>query len=365
MRVALVADWLVTRRGGEKVFEVFLELFPEADVFALVCRPEVLGARLDGHKVHTSFLQRVPCGVERYRYFLPLYDRCMAGFDLSRYDLILSGSSACAKWVRNPKGVPHACYCHTPMRYVWDLFDEYFGPGRASLPIRWAAKRFRPYLQKCDLRSNVGVTHFWANSTEVQGRISRLYGREAEVLNPPVETDRFQPAKERGDYYLVFSALVPYKRVDLAVQACTRRGWKLLVAGEGPERTRLEKLAGPTVKFLGRVEDDRIPGLLAGARALLFPGLEDFGIVPVEALAAGTPVVAYGKGGVLDSLVDGPTGPWFFEQTVEALVEAVEKLGKTWISDPWDLHRRALAFSRDRFKLRVQEDLRKMYNLSL
>jgi glycosyltransferase involved in cell wall biosynthesis len=251
------------------------------------------------------------------------------------------------------------------MRYVWDLFEDYFGPGRASWPVRRAAAFFRPYLQRCDLRSNEGVTGFWANSTEVQGRIRRLYGREAVVLNPPVEVERFRPAEKRGDYHLVFSALVPYKRVDLAVEVCTRKGWKLVVAGEGPERARLEHSAGPNVTFLGRVEEDAVPGLLAGAKALLFPGLEDFGIVPVEALAAGTPVVAYGKGGVEDSLEDGKTGPWFSEQTVEALTEAMERLEKEGAPDPMDLNRRAQAFSRERFKLRVQEDLQKMYNLGL
>jgi glycosyltransferase involved in cell wall biosynthesis len=365
MRVALVTDWLVTRRGGEKVFEAFLELFPNADVFTLVNRPGILGDRLQGHRVQASFLQHVPLGVSRYRYFLPLYDRCMAGFDLSGYDLIISGSSACGKWVRNPRRVPHLCYCHTPMRYVWDLFEDYFGPGRTSWPVRQAAKLFRGYLQRCDLRSNDGVTYFWANSTEVKERIRRLYGREAEVLNPPVEVERFNPLPQKGDYYLVFSALVPYKRVDLAVEACTRRNWKLIVAGEGPERARLEKGAGPTVSFLGQVEEQSVPALLAGAKALLFPGLEDFGIVPVEALASGTPVVAYGRGGIRDSLEDGKTGPWFFEQTTEALIDAVERLEKEGCADPVELNRRAQVFSRERFKQRVQQDLQKLYNLNL
>jgi len=265
MRVALVIDWLVTRRGGEKVFEEFLGFFPDADVYTLVYRPGILGDRLDGHRVRTSFLQHVPFGVDRHRYFLPLYDRCMAGFDLSGYDLIISCSSACAKWVRAPKGVPHLCYCFAPMRYVWDSFEDYFGPGRASWPVRKAAGFFRGYLQRCDLRSNDGVTHFWADSSEVKERIGRLYGRDAEVLFPSVEVERFQPAKERGDYYLAFSALVPYKRIDLAVETCSRKGWKLIVAGDGPERPRLERLAGPTVSFMGRVEDDALPGLLAGA----------------------------------------------------------------------------------------------------
>jgi glycosyltransferase involved in cell wall biosynthesis len=251
------------------------------------------------------------------------------------------------------------------MRYVWDSFEDYFGPGRASWPVRKAAGFFRGYLQRCDLRSNDGVTHFWADSTEVKERILRLYGREAEVLSPPVEVERFQPAKARGDYYLAFSALVPYKRIDLAVEACTRKHWKLIVAGDGPERSKLEKLAGPTVSFVGRVGDDVLPGLLAGAKALLFPGLEDFGIVPVEALAAGTPVVAFGRGGVLDTLENGKTGPWFFEQTPEALTEAMERLEKEGSSDPMDLNRRAQVFSRERFKRRVQADLQKLYNLEL
>jgi len=363
MRVALVTDWLVTRRGGEKVFEAFLELFPEADVFTLVRNPAILSGHLEGRRVQTSFLQRVPGAVSRYRYYLPLYDRCMAGFDLSGYDLILSGSSACAKWVRNPRKVPHLCYCHTPMRYVWDLFEEYFGRGRASWPVRLAARASRGYLQRRDLASNEGVTFFWANSTEVKERIRRIYGRDAEVLNPPVEIERFAPTRGPRDYYLVFSALVPYKRVDLAVEACARRGWRLIVAGEGPERRRLERLAGPTVEFKGQVSDEQAATLLAGAKALLFPGCEDFGIVPVEALASGTPVVAYGRGGGLDSLEDGVTGPWFQEQTVEALTGAIERLGREGAPDPEGLRRRSLVFSRERFKERVQADLQRLYNL--
>ena len=363
MNIALVTDWLVARRGGERVLEAFLELFPKADLHTLVYRPGVLGNRLDERKVVTSALQRIPGGVSHYRHFLPFYDGLMAGFDLTRYDLIVSTSSACAKWVRNPRRVPQVCYCHTPMRYIWDGFDDYFGPGRTSLPIRLAAKASRRYLQICDLNSNLGVSRFLANSTEVQGRIKRLYGRESEVMNPPIEVERFHPAPVRGDYYLVFSALVPYKRLDLAVRACSERNWKLVVAGDGPERAKLEKLAGPSVSFMGQVPEDQVPGLLARSKALLFPGLEDFGMVPVEALASGTPVVAFGRGGVLDSLEDGVTGTLFMEQTVESLEAAVDRLEKMGPLDPKALRQRAMAFSKGQFLMKAQLFFRRLYNL--
>lgn len=362
MRTALVTDWLVTRRGGEKVFEALLELFPRADVFTLVQKPGLLGDRLEGRKVTSTALQRVPGGVSHHRWFLPFYDHFMAGLDLSAYDLIVSGSSACAKWVRNPRHVPHVCYCHTPMRYVWDLFDDYFGPGRASWPVRCVARAFRGRLQRQDLMSNEGVTHFLANSTFVRERIQRLYGRESEVLHPPIDVGRFRPSARKGEHFLVLSALVPYKRVDLAVLACSRRGWNLVVAGDGPERRRLEKMAGPTVRFTGPADDDQAGKLLAEAKALLFPGLEDFGMVPVEALASGTPVVAYGRGGVLDSLEDGVTGTFFYDQTVKSLEAAMDRLDRLPPLDPAALLQRALPFSKESFRLKALGFFRRLYN---
>lgn len=356
-RVALVHDWLVSMRGGEKVVEAFLEIFPQADVFTLVARPERLSPMLRNRRLRTTLLQRLPFGRTHYRWFLPAFGFFMGRFDLSGYDIVISTHTACAKWVRTPPGVPHVCYCNTPMRYVWDLFDDYF--GRAAWPVRLAAGAFRRRLQRRDLESNRGVTHFFANSTEVRDRIRRLYDRDSVILHPPVDVERFARAPNRsggGEYHLVLSALVPYKRVDLAVEACNRLREPLLVVGEGGELGRLKALAGPTVTFRGWADDAELPQLYAGARSLLFPGREDFGIVPVEAAASGCPVVAYGKGGALDTMVEGVTGTFFPEQTVESLVQAIERLrGMRFAREA--MLERARAFSRDEFLRRARRDL--------
>jgi glycosyltransferase involved in cell wall biosynthesis len=363
--VALVHDWLVAMRGGEKVLEAVLEVFPQADLFTLVARRGRLSPGLRDRDIRTSLLQRLPFGPSHYRWFLPAFGWFMGRLDLSGYDLVFSSSSACAKWVRTPRGVPHVCYCHTPMRYVWDLFDDYF--SRASWPVRTAARAFRGRLQRRDLESNRGVTHFLANSREVQGRIRRLYDRDSTVLPPPVEVDRFpappDPRRGGGDYHLVVSALVPYKRVDLAVEACNRLKEPLLVVGEGDQLRRLKAMAGPTVTFRGWAGDGELPALYAGARSLLFPGLEDFGIVPVEAIACGCPVVAYGKGGVLDTLEDGVTGTLFGEQTVEGLLDAMERMRRMRF-DPAAMRARAGAFSRGSFTGSLRGHLREWLGLA-
>ena len=362
MKIALVHDWLTGARGGEKVLEAFTHLFPEADIFTLVYDPAKTHPIFQRHKVQTSPLQRMPFGRKHYPYYLPLYWELMGSFDLSDYDLIVSSSSACAKWARNPKKIMHVSYCHTPMRYIWDLFDDYFGEGTSPL-VRQSAKFFRPYLQRCDLKSNEGVSHFLANSNEVKGRIARLYGREAQVIHPPVEVDRFRMAKGPGEYFLVVSALVPYKKVDLAVRVCTARGWPLVVVGNGGELNRLRALAGPTVKFQGWVSDEDLPVFYSQAKALLFPGKEDFGIVPVEALAAGCPVIAFGEGGVLDTVVDGETGMFFHEQTMAALEAAMEEFQRREPFDPEALRKKAKPFSRARFIYQTQTYIRKLFGL--
>ncbi len=363
MRIALVHDWLTGMRGGEKVLLSLMELFPGADIFTLVYQPEKFGNLFEERKVTTSFLQRLPFGKTRYPYYLPFYWELMKGFDLSGYDLIVSSSSACAKWVRNPKKTLHICYCHTPMRYIWDLFEDYFGP-HASAPVRWSAKAFRSYLQKCDLKSNEGVTHFLANSTEVQGRIKRIYGRESQVMHPPVEVDRFKLKNGKGDYFLVISALVPYKRVDLAVKVCTEHNWPLVVVGKGSEEKRLRAMAGPMVSFKGWTSDEEMPSHYENAKALLFPGKEDFGIVPVESMASGCPVIAFGEGGVLDSVTDGETGIFFKEQTAASLETAIERFEKMSFN-PEALRAKANQFSKARFLFRAQVYFRRLYGINV
>lgn len=327
MRVALIHDWLTGMRGGERCLEVFCELFPDADLFTLLHVPGSVSPVIERRRITTSFIQRLPAAARRYRTYLPLFPAAVARFDLRGYDLVLSSSHCVAKSAR-AAGVPHVCYCFTPMRYVWDMYADYAGPGagaltRAVMPAAAAA------LRAWDRRTAARVDRFVAISRTVAERIRRCYGRAADVIHPPVDTRRYPLGDgDVGDYYLVVSALVPYKRIDLAVAAAGRLGRRLIVVGTGPEAARLRRQAGPTVEFLGWRDDDEIAALYRRCRALLFPGLEDFGIVPLEAMAAGRPVIAYGAGGVLDTVVplggDEPaTGVLFGEQTVEALADAI------------------------------------------
>ena len=363
MEIAIVHDWLTGMRGGEKVLMALLELFPRADIFTLVYRPEKVDPAFRERRVTASFLQRLPLGKTKYQYYLPLYWELMRGLDLSKYDLVISSSSACAKWVKVPKTATHVCYCHTPMRYIWDQFDDYFGPSANPL-VRLSARMFQPYLQRCDLKSNSGVTNFIANSTEVQERIKRIYGRDSDIFHPPVDVDRFKVKSGKGEYYLVISALVPYKKVDMAVRVCTKRNLPLVVVGQGPEEARLRQLAGPTVSFKGWASDAELPAYYEKAKALLFPGKEDFGIVPVESLASGCPVIAFGEGGVLDTVKDGESGVLYRERTDEALSAAIDRFEKMDF-DPQALRQKAMSFSRDRFLFKMQVYFRKLYGAAV
>lgn len=332
MSVVLVHDWLTGMRGGEKVLEAFCGLFPDAPIYTLLHLTGKVSPLLESHPIRTSFLQRMPLAATRYRHYLPLFPRAAESLELPQTDLVLSSSHCVAKGVKVPPGAVHVSYVHTPMRYVWDMYDAYFGPGKGGL-ARWVMPLFRDGLQKWDVRTAGSVDHFIANSAHVAERIQRHYGREATVIHPPVEAGRFAPVDEPEDYYLVLSALVPYKRVDLAVKACTALGYRLKVAGTGPEEARLKELAGPKVEFLGWQPDEALPELYAKARAFIFPGEEDFGITPLESMAAGRPVVAYGKGGALETVVAAgdqsgrpATGCFFYEQTEDALIGALQGL---------------------------------------
>src|SRR5947207_1849994 len=332
-RVALVHDWLTGMRGGERCLEVFCELFPDADLFTLLHVPGSVSPVIERRRIVTSFLQRLPRAAERYRYYLPLFPAAMRGFDFSAYDLVLSSSHAVAKAARRRRGATHVCYCFTPMRYVWDRYDDYFG-ARAPLALRLAMPPIAAALRRWDRRTSARVDRFVAISRFVAGRIRRVWDREADVIHPPVDAARFTLAEPaRRDYYLVVGALVPYKRIDLAVAAATPMRRRLLVVGSGPDARQLAATAGPTVEFLGWRSDTEIAGLYARCRALLFPPLEDFGIVPLEAMAAGRPVVAYGVGGATETVVGldtpgdaPPTGVFFAEQRVDALMEAMATL---------------------------------------
>ena len=353
LRVVLVHDWLTGMRGGEKVLEALCAVFPDAPLYTLLHLPGSVSRVIEQRTIRTSFLQGLPLVDKRYRHYLPLFPLAAESLRLPACDLVLSTSHCVAKGVRPPTGALHVSYLHTPMRYVWDLYDQYFGPGRGGL-ARHVMPFFRGYLQAWDVKSAGRVDHYLANSAHVAQRIARHYHRPATVIHPPVEAARFVPVPtaEVEDYYLVVSALAPYKRVDLAVSACSRSGRRLKVVGTGPELERLRALAGPTVEFLGWQPDQALPGLYARARAFLFPGEEDFGITPLESMAAGRPVAAYARGGALETVVgpDDPqgrpaTGVFFARQAEEDLLAALEALESGRVAfDPRALTAHAVGF---------------------
>ena len=359
-RVALVHDWLTGMRGGERCLEVACELFPEAPLYTLLWVPGSVSPVIERRRIVTSFVGRLPRAATRYRAYLPLFPAAIRTFDLRGHDLILSLSHCVAKGVRTPPGALHLCYCFTPMRYVWDLYDDYFG-ARAGLATRLLMPPVAAALRRWDRRT-AGVHRFAAISQHIAERIRRVYGRAADVLHPPVDVQRFRLAEAPGDFYLVVSALAPYKRVDLAVGAANRLGRRLLVVGTGPEERRLRRLAGPTVELLGWRPDPEVAELYARCRAVLFPSHEDYGIVPLEAAAAGRPTIALARGGALETMVgldagdEPPTAVFFAEQTVEALAGAILRFeAAEGRFEPKALRARAERFDRPVFKARLAE----------
>ncbi len=364
LRVALIHEWLITLGGSDRVLLALHDVFPKAPVFvalhALGQLPESF-RRLD---VRGTWLQCFPGATRRHRWLVPLMPFAFARLNLRGYNVIVSSSHACAKGVVVPPGAIHVCYCHTPMRYAWDLPQEYLAATPAI--VRPVARAALAWLRQWDRATAQRVDYFIANSHFVAGRIREHYGREATVIYPPVDTEFFTPSEgaarppiplsrptsrkgpEERDFYLVVSRLVGYKRVDLAVEAFNELGRPLVVVGDGPERTRLEALARRNVRVLGEVSDAVLRGYYRQCRALIFPGEEDFGMVPVEAQACGRPVIAYGRGGALESVVDGVTGMFFNEQTPEALAAAVRSAdGVRW--DGATIRRHAQRFSHQRF----------------
>jgi glycosyltransferase involved in cell wall biosynthesis len=322
MRVALVHDWLTGMRGGEKVLERLCGLFPDADLFTLVWKRGSVSRAIERHRIRVSFIQWLPDAARLYRWYLPLYPAAIESFDLAGYDVVISSSHAVAKGVRVPPAAFHLSYVFTPMRYIWELEAQYFPPGRFPWPLGHLVRATCARLRAWDVRTSRRPNVMLADSAHVAARIARHYGREAEVLYPPVDLARFTPGAGPRDYDLVAGAFAPYKRADLAIEASRRLARPLVVVGSGPDEARLRRMAGPQVTFRGWVSDDEMAELYRGARALLFPGEEDFGIVPVEAIASGCPVVAYGRGGIAAV----PNGVLFGEQTVDSLCEALRAL---------------------------------------
>jgi glycosyltransferase involved in cell wall biosynthesis len=347
-RVAVLHDWLTGMRGGESVLEAILESLPQADLFTLFHFPGSVSPSIESRTIHTSFLQSMAARVRDYRELLPLYPFAARSWDFSAYDVIVSSSHAVVKGV-NAKGKPHLCYCHTPMRYVWDRFDDYFPPER---PLqRLAIRPVAAWLRSWDRRTAGEVTQFVANSRFVRERIERYYHRDATIVHPFVDAAflDYPLDAERENYHVIVSALVPYKKVELAIEAAAASGRELVVIGGGPLLERFRAEAPPNVSMLGAVDRGTIVRTLAAARSLILPGVEDFGITPLEAMALGTPVVALGEGGVLDTVVDGRTGILFTEPTVASLTSALEAVEqRTWDRDAIRAH--ASGFSRERFR---------------
>lgn len=355
MRTALVHDWLTGMRGGEKVLLELARLFEDAPIFTLLHVKGSVHPELEAREIRTSFVQHLPGAERRYRGYLPLFPAAVQSLDLRGFDLVVSSSHCVAKGVRVPKGALHLCYCHTPMRYVWDRFDDYFGPGRASPPVRLLIGKIAEGLRAWDVAGAASVNAFAANSAFVAGRIRRYYGREPRVIHPPVDVDFFTPGENGpGAFDLVVSALAPYKRIGLVLEAYRGTGRPLKVVGSGPERERLERRAPREAEFLGHVDDLRLRDLYRSCRAVIMASVEDFGIVPLEAMACGRPAVVFGEGGGLESVLEGESGLIFREATPEALRATIDALQPlSFNSDT--LRSRALKFSQAEFLRRFRE----------
>ncbi|MBE3559371.1 MAG: glycosyltransferase [Ktedonobacteraceae bacterium] len=353
MKVAIVHDYLNQMGGAERVVIALHEIFPEAPVYTSIYNPDQVDAAFRAMDVRTTFMQKFPFVTKHHQPFLPFYPFAMESLDLRAYDLVLSSSSAFAKGVITRPDALHICYCHTPMRWCWN-YEEYVEREQLGKAARSVLPFLIGGLRIWDQVSSMRVDHFIANSPVVAERIRKYYRREAVVIPPPVEISRFpfDPATTPQDYFLIVGRLVPYKRVDLAIEACNRLRLPLVIIGGGRDLEQLQRLAGPTIRFLGRLSDAEVVHYYRHCRALLFPGNEDFGITPLEAQACGRPVIAYGAGGALASVVDGVTGIFFREQTAESLAGALSTFDERQF-DPAAIRSHALEFDTPRFRRRI------------
>jgi glycosyltransferase involved in cell wall biosynthesis len=351
LRVAIVHDWLVGLGGGERVVQSLLKLFPQAEIYTSVYDPSKLRI-FEGRKIHTTFLQHWPLALKKHQLYSMLRPLAFESLDFSGYDLVISTCSAESKGVITPSETLHIAYLFTPTRYYWSGYRDYIAePGFGPLnPLaRLILKKSIKGLRQWDFAAAQRPDEIVSISSEVSERTKKYYKRPSPVIYPPVDTDQFiGQSSGKDNYYLVLGRLISYKRVDLAVRACTKLGLELVVAGKGPEEPALRKIAGPTVKFIKSPSDQEVRDLYANCKAFIFPGLEDFGITPVEAMAAGKPVICYGKGGATETVIDGVTGIYHSQQTVASLVEAIQKFEKTSF-DEKEIIKRAKLFSEDRF----------------
>ncbi|MBX3014521.1 MAG: glycosyltransferase [Caldilineaceae bacterium] len=357
-RTALVHDWLNQMGGAENVLEELVALFPCAPVYTSIYAPQKMPADYRRWSIHTSFMQRLPGVATHHQAYLPIYPLAFDRMDLSHFDLVLSNKSGFCHGIQarngNGKGAVHVCYCLTPTRFLW-LYDQYREREQIGGALHTVLQPMLRLLRRWDWQAAQRVDHFIAISTTVQKRIESIYGRSSTVIHPPVDTTYFtpDPATPVGDYYLIVSRLIPYKRIDLAIQTFNRLpNHRLLIVGEGRDRAALEAQAGPNIHFLGRQSDEQVLALLRGCRAFLFPGLEDFGIAPVEALSVGRPVIAYRGGGALDTVLPGVTGELFSEQTGESLYQTLHSFDPN-AYDPADCRAQAKQFSVPQFRQKL------------
>lgn len=361
MKVALVHYWLVNMRGGERVLEEMCELYPQADIFTHVVDPNRISAKLASHKITTTFISRLPMARKLYKAYLPFTPLALEALDLRGYDLVISSESGPAKGVITHPDTMHVCYCHSPMRYIWNMYHEYMEESGAL--TRLIALPAFHYLRGWDYASAARVDYFVANSRAVASRIRKYYRRESEVIAPPVATELFRPSLVPPTHYLFCSQLVGYKRCDHVIEAFNRMKKPLVVIGAGTEFDKLKAMAGPTIQMLGSQPLSALQAHYANCRALIFPAEEDFGIVPVEAMAAGRPIIAYGRGGALDTVVDGVTGVLYQPQTVDGLMAAVERFEAMEAAfKPENLIAHAQQFSRIVFRTKFADFVERKYS---
>ena len=351
LKVALVHDWMTGMRGGEKCLEVLCEIFPDAPIYTLLHNKGKMSATIESKKIYTSIINKLPFVKTRYRNYLPLFPKAIEQFNFKEYDLIISTSHCVAKSVITPNGSLHICYIHTPMRYIWDMFDVYF--GKANFFVRLLMNFLRPHLQRWDVKTSSRADYFIANSKNIQSKVKKIYDRDSIVINPPVDVKKFNLSKNKtGKYFLIVSALVQYKKVDLAIECFNRNGLELLIVGTGPMENELKKIAKPNIKFLGWTSVDDLAKIYQNSIALIFPGEEDFGITPLEAMACGKPVIAYNRGGVTETVINNKTGIFFENQNPIELQKAIERLLKTKFNSKI-IRFQALKFSRSIYKKKL------------
>ncbi|MCD4652722.1 glycosyltransferase [bacterium] len=358
MKVAIIHDWLTGMRGGERVLELFCKIFPDAHIFTLFYNKGSVSSTIEKHPIATSRLQSMPFSKKKYRYLLPLFPGAIESFDLSGFDLIISTSHAVAKGAIAPKGSLSICYCHTPMRYIWDQYDAYFNAHYTSKLVRAIMPFFKDYLRSWDTSTQHRVDYYIANSRFVTARIKKFYNRDSTVIPAPVNCDFYKPCdSDHENYYLMVSALAPYKRVDLAVNAFNINGRKLIIIGSGTESNALKQQANQNISFSGKLDDEEVRSHYQRCKAVIFPGVEDFGLVPLEAQACGRPVIAYAEGGALETIVEGLSGHFFYKQSPDSLNTAIEAFEAMTFS-PAVIRQRAFEFD----SMEIENRLRRYLN---